>query len=330
MTGFIVLTLVFIIVAAAFVVVPLWHAPVAQPAGEGASGARPAALIALLLFVFGTVGIYLLIGSRDWNRPAAGGSQIPSLVRHTQNQPDDVDGWIALGQAYSASQEFTPAIRAYSRANRLAGNRSAAALSGLGEALTLSGDASQLERAQELFEHALEIDPHSPKALFYSAINAYREGRLQVAHDRFAAMLALGPPENVRSVLQREIEAIELQLHPAVDAATAVRVHVTLAPALAARVPANAALFVFVRSPNGGPPLAVKRGVAQLPQDVELSSADAMIAGNGVKPGQEVTVGARISVSGSPVGASGDLYGELIYRAGKDGVRNIVVDRIQR
>jgi cytochrome c-type biogenesis protein CcmH len=319
MINFVVLALVLILVAAAFVVVPLWRA----------TRARRTGLIVLAVFVFATTGLYLLIGSRDWNRPTAGGTQIPVLVRHTQSRPDDVDGWIALGQAYSASQEFTPAIRAYSRANRLAGNRNAAALSGLGEALTLSGDPTQLERAQELFEHALEIDPHSPKALFYSAINAYRDGHLQVAHDRFAAMLALDPPQNVRTVLQREIDTIEQQLHPAVDAATAVRVHVTLAPSLAARVPASAALFVFVRSPGGGPPLAVKRINAPLPQDVELSSADAMIAGNGVKPGQEVTVAARVSVSGNPVGGSGDLYGELTYRAGKDGLRNIVVDRVQ-
>jgi cytochrome c-type biogenesis protein CcmH len=133
----------------------------------------------------------------------------------------------------------------------------------------------------------------------------------------------------VRVPLQRQIDAIDQQLHPVVDAATAIRLHVSLAPALAARVPANAALFVFVRSPDGGPPLAVKRLSAQLPQDIELSAADAMIAGRGVQPGQEVAVAARISASGSPLARSGDLYGEIAYRAGRDGARNIVVDKLQ-
>ena len=54
-------------------------------------------------------------------------------------------------------------------------------------------------------------------------------------------------------------------------------------------------LFVFVRAPGGGPPLAVKRLNATLPQDVDLSSSDAMVAGRSVEAGQNVSVVARIS-----------------------------------
>jgi hypothetical protein len=41
-----------------------------------------------------------------------------------------------------------------------------------------------------------------------------------------------------------------------------------------------------------------------------------------------VQVVARIARSGSPVGASGDPYGEITYRVGQDGQLNLVIDRV--
>jgi cytochrome c-type biogenesis protein CcmH len=142
-------------------------------------------------------------------------------------------------------------------------------------------------------------------------------------------MLTLSPPppENVRVALQKEIAQIDAQLHPRVDAATAIHLHVSLAPQLAAKVPPNASLFVFVQGDSGGPPLAVKRLAVQLPQDVNLSADDAMIAANTVHPGQRVTVVARISASGSPLAQKGDLYGQIEYVAGKTGARPLEIDR---
>jgi cytochrome c-type biogenesis protein CcmH len=93
-------------------------------------------------------------------------------------------------------------------------------------------------------------------------------------------------------------------------------------------VPANASLFVFVRSPDGGPPLAAKRSPASLPQDVALSAADSMIAGRALTPGQSVSVIARISTSGSPLPLPGDLYGQIDTVAGKSGPRALQIDRL--
>jgi cytochrome c-type biogenesis protein CcmH len=113
-----------------------------------------------------------------------------------------------------------------------------------------------------------------------------------------------------------------------VDAATAIHLHVTLAPALADKLPPNASLFVFVRAPDGGPPLAVKRGAGTLPQEVELSAADSMVAERALKPGQNVSVVARLSAAGSPLAHSGDLYGQIEYLAGKSGARTLEIDRL--
>jgi hypothetical protein len=108
-----------------------------------------------------------------------------------------------------------------------------------------------------------------------------------------------------------------------------IRVKVELAPALRTRAPDAASLYVFVRDPaQGGPPLAVKRLPSHFPQTVELTSADAMIAGHGIQAGQRVEVIARISPSGNPMAESGDLSGHSDYQVGRDGLIDVVVDHV--
>jgi len=325
MTGFLLAALLLAVLAGLFLGLPLLRRR------QDAPSAPITATVAVLTVVAASAILYGLIGNRAWTRPEAasdGNGTVAALARHLEGQPQDQSGWLALGQAYGDIGEYTLALRAYERANRLTQGGSAAALAGMGEAMLLGGDSAQAAQAAEFIERALQLDGRSPKALFYGAMIAYRQDRLDVARERFSAMLALSPPENVRAALQQQIDAIDARQHPRVDAATAIHLHVTLAPTLTTQVPANASLFVFVRSPTGGPPLAAKRSAASLPQDVDLSAADSMIAGHGVQPGQTVSVIARISASGSPLTHSGDLYGQIDYVAGKSGPRALEIDRL--
>jgi cytochrome c-type biogenesis protein CcmH len=345
MMAFILAALLLSLIAAAFLARPLLR----PQAGEK-SAPRLALLCAVVLGAAGAL-VYFKLGSRSWSDPAVqaqSGRTIADLARELEHHPQDLSGWLALGQAYSDIGRYSIAQRSFERANRLAPGGNAEAMAGIAETMLLGGDSTQMATAQEYLERALQLDPHSPKALFYGAVGAYQAGRLDVARDRFSAMLALNPPEGVRVALQRQIDDITKQLAdaPAANAApksgantsaagakasdstTAIHLHVTLAAALRGKVPADAALYVFVRSPDGGAPLAVKRSALRLPQDIELSAADAMIAGHAVKPGQNVAVVARISVSGNPLPQSGDLYGEISTVAGQSGSRALQIDRL--
>jgi cytochrome c-type biogenesis protein CcmH len=326
MMRFIFAALLLSLAAVAFVALPLLRAR-----GPGSRTPLTAALVLLALLLAGS-GLYAWVGDRYWSAPPAQANAdqiISTLARHLERSPDDLSGWLELGQAYGALGNYSLAMRCYQRANRLSVGGNAAALAGMGEALLLQDEGGQNPKAAEYLEHALQLDPHSPKALFYSAMLAYRGGHLELARQRFELMLASSPPENIRVALQHQIDEIGAQIAAGakVDAATAIHLHVTLSPALADRVPAAAALFVFVRAPSGGPPLAVKRSNGRLPQDVELSAADAMDAGRALQPGQNVSVVARISVSGSALPQSGDLYGEIRYVAGKSGAQALQIDK---
>ena len=269
MTLFVIAAVLLSLLAAAFVAQPLWRAR-----GAGARAPRVALAAALALIGAGAL-LYLKLGDRAWSDGAVmaqSNQSISILARRLERDPRDLDGWLALGQAYSQIGRYSMAERSFERANRLVPGGNAEALAGIAESLLLGGDSADVPAATQYLERALQLNPKSPKALFYGAINAYQQGQLELARERFATMLALSPPESVRVALQRQIEQIDAQMHQAQapaalgapDAATAIHLHVTLAPALADKVPADASLFVFVRSPEGGAPLGPTPGAEPL------------------------------------------------------------------
>jgi len=337
MSRFILATLLLSLLAGAFVALPLLRRRSGLPR---AAGAASAAVLALLI---AGAALYGWLGDRAALEAVPGGAgqgtaspSIVTLARHLEHDPQDLHGWIDLGQAYATLGNYSLALRCFQRANRLSGGSNAMALAGMAEAMLMSGDTTQTSKAAELLERALKIDPRSAKALFYSAVIAYQQGHLPLARERFQAMLAFNLSDEVRTALRRQIEDIDAQLRPSaaehaagkLDPATAIHLHVTLSPALADKVPPAATLFVFVRAPAGGPPLAAKRSEVRLPQDVDLSAADAMVAGRSVQPGEDVSVVARISSSGNALPQSGDLYGEIRYVAGKSGARALQIDKL--
>jgi cytochrome c-type biogenesis protein CcmH len=109
-----------------------------------------------------------------------------------------------------------------------------------------------------------------------------------------------------------------------------VAVNIQLAPALKSRLKPEASLFVFAREPGGrGPPLAAKRLTsAAIGTQVHLTAADSMMPGRVLSAGQRVSITARISFSGQPIPAAGDLYGEVSTDVGRGGALDLLIDRV--
>jgi cytochrome c-type biogenesis protein CcmH len=80
------------------------------------------------------------------------------------------------------------------------------------EALLRDNEAALDGEAGELIERALALDPRSGKALFYGAAVAMRHNEPRLARDRYAALLALNPPANVKPILEGQIAALDKQL----------------------------------------------------------------------------------------------------------------------
>lgn len=331
--------LLFVTLAATLVLLAI--IAVAVPLLRGPGPAPWAALASVAVLLLGSTALYATWS--NWTWPDASASEtadsVSSLARRLERQPDDLAGWLQLGRSYSALQQHPLALRAYERADALAGGRSVEALVGMAETLAVMDDTELVGRAGDLFERALELDPKAGKALFFGAITAMRRGELPKSRERFATLLTLNPPDAVRPLIEQQIaaldEAIAGNAAPATTAAAAaaapasVRVTVTAPPDIAKGATTDTPLFVFVRDPDApGPPLAVKRLPAKFPLELELTAADAMMPTRAITAGKRVLVVARISRTGQPEAASGDPYGEVSYDVGKDGVREIVIDRV--
>jgi cytochrome c-type biogenesis protein CcmH len=324
MIGFVIWAALCTVGAALFVAWPLLRARLGAAPAE-----RRAGVIASVLLILAAGLLYPLWSHYPWGAaPAADNESIEPLLRATVEHPEDLQAWLSLGGAYLKIQQWPLARRSFQHADHLGHGNNATALSGLGETILFENGGNETPAATELFNRALQLDPHSPQALFYTGISLLNAGDLANARARFASLRELGPPPSVVEALDKQIAAIDVEIaRHRPDPATAIQVRVDLAPALAGQVPASASLFVFVRSPQGGPPLAVKRLNATFPQQVELSSTDSVLAGHGMSAGQTVQVIARISAAGTPTASPGDFFGEISAVAGKSGQRKLLVDR---
>jgi cytochrome c-type biogenesis protein CcmH len=360
MTTFVLLAAVLTVAGVLLVAVPLLRKKPVEY-----SPAPWAALVAAGVLALGSTLLYVRWTNWSWQASASADTpqtMVARLARKLEQNPEDLNGWLMLGRSYTVLQEYPLALRAFQRADRLSGGKNADALVGEAEALAF-GDETELDgRAGRLIEQALALDPDNSKALFFGAAAAMRRGELPLARNRFAKLLAMNPPDNIKPLLQKQIEVLDEKLaggpgaggpvagmaggggsaggpasrpgaQPQVAAATdpnaKVRINVMLAPNLAQSAGGASPLFVFVRDPQRpGPPLAVKRLDSHFPQTVELTASDSMMPGRAIAAGQKVQVVARIARSGNPVGASGDPFGESAYMVGHDGLINIVIDQV--
>jgi len=311
---------------------------------------------AAVVVVGAAAALYPLWSNWDWRAPVETKSVSPEVLamvakleKHMQEDPNDLEGWLLLGRSDLALQHIDDAIRAYGQARRLDAANVDAML-GLGEAVSVRAGGNITPAAVELFEHAVALAPDDPRALLYAGFAAATRGDRAAARERWMKLKSQHPPPEIDAMIDQhiaELGAADLAPggsptgSPAAAAAAGATsigetgavtatVNLSIAPALRSRLTADAPLFVFAREPGAqGPPLAAKRLTSSaIGTQVRLSSADSMIPGRALVAGQKVSITARISFSGQPIPAAGDLYGELTYDVGHDGVRELVIDRI--
>jgi cytochrome c-type biogenesis protein CcmH len=321
---------------------------------------RIAGALAAVLVVGTAAALYPLWSNWDWHAPAAAPAAGPDVIAmvakleaHMKETPDDLKGWTMLGRSYLALERTDDAVRAYDHAHQLDAMDPDAAL-GLGEALSLQAGGNITPDAAELFEQVVKRAPDNPKALLYSGFAAASRGDAATARARWQALKDMHPPEQIEKMLDARMAELGPEAaapggaaplgavpgagpnpsaagSPAAAASTAeATVNISIAPALKARLTQEAPLFVFARDPGAqGPPLAAKRLTsAAIGTQIQLTSADSMIPSRVLVNGRTVSITARVSFSGQPLPAKGDLYGELTYDVGRDGVRNLVIDRV--
>ena len=315
---------VMLLAAALIVTWPMYRAEKRLTVGVVASAVTVLGVSAL---------VYSAIGTPV---PPAGRASVEDMVagldQRLQENPDDLEGWMMLGRSYVQLQNYPKAVAAFERAVELETPARAQTLAALGEAMLINEGSDRSIRTGQLFESALAAEPNNQKALFYGGIIAIERGNRELAADRWDALLALSPPPEIEEVLRARVA--EWRGEPAVQAEgegtrEVVAINVSLGPSAAAAVSPDATVFIIARDPaQPSPPIAAaRRIVSELPAQVSLSDADAMIPGRLLSAFERLEIVARVSQSGEPAAQPGDWYGEHTVSARGTAPVEIVIEQ---
>ncbi|KEY89619.1 c-type cytochrome biogenesis protein CcmI [Pseudomonas capeferrum] len=285
-----------------------------EPPRQGQLG-KTLPLLAAVLVPLMALGLYLHFGAADKVELTQEFAQAPKtmeemttrLERVVKAQPDSAEALYFLGRAYMAEQRPADAARTFERAVALAG-RQPELLGQWAQAQYFAADKQWNPQLQALTDEALKADPNEVTSLGLRGIAAFEGERYQEAIDYWKRLLAQLPEGDAsRAALQggidRAAERLGSEPGPAVaPVAARLTVRVELAAALKDKVKPDDTVFIFARASNGPPmPLAAKRvTVAQLPIEVELSDADAMMPQMKLSDFTEVQLVARVSRTGQP------------------------------
>ena len=266
---------------------------------------------------------------------------VAKLAQRLESAPDDPAGWSMLGRSYAALGRFKEAADAYKQAvKQLPADPQL--LADYADALGMAQGRSLKGEPSRLIARALAADPDHFKSLALAGTAAFEARDYPAAIRHWERLAQKIPPDSefAQSIAGSLAEARQLAggAAPVAKVQTpnaaiepVIRGTVRLSPKLAAQVSPDDTLFVFARAINGPRvPLAVKRfRAAQLPVEFMLDKAAAMSPEMTLAQHAEVTVGARISKSGSPGSKSGDLEGfRQPVKVGGSAAIEIVIDTL--
>ncbi|MCY1393391.1 cytochrome c-type biogenesis protein CcmI [compost metagenome] len=291
-----------------------------EPARVSRLGKPLPILAAVLVPVLG-LALYLHFGASDKVELAREFAQAPKsmeemtqrLERAVAAQPDSAEGLYFLGRTYMAQDRPGDAAKMFERTLALAG-RQPELLGQLAQAQYFANGKQWTPEIQALTDEALKADAKEVTSLGLLGIAAFEGERYQQAIDYWQRLLEVLPADDAsRPALEGGIKrasekllasGAKVQSNPAVASKGGVRlkVRVELGAELKAKVKPDDSVFIFARASSGPPmPLAAKRlTVADLPVEVELSDADAMMPQMKLSNFPEVQLVARISRSGQP------------------------------
>jgi cytochrome c-type biogenesis protein CcmH len=274
---------------------------------------------------------------------------IQQVEEKTKTDPNDAEAWTILAKTYAAVGHWPEALQAYEKAYKLR-PEVPAVMTGYAEALAITNNRVIKGKPLDLVMQALEKDPEDIKGLELAGIAAFQDKGFAKAAYYFKRLHKLLPPESpyAQDILEAQKEAARLSHQTLTgmdnladagagkDKAAApphgatIKGKVDVAPALKARISDKDAVFLFARAAGGGAPVAAIRATeVKFPLEFELNDAMAMNPDNRLSNFKEVNLTVRISKSGDPMGATGDLEGSLTnVKVGAKDIK-LTIDKVK-
>ena len=333
MWGFVIAGLVLAVLTLAYVLRPLWRTR------------RVAGIAVIAGLTLATATTYFAIGTpaaldpAQREMPRTLEDAIVKLEGELQRDPNQVEGWRLLARAYIAQGNAAKASDALARALKLAPDDPDLLAEGA-EMRALAAPERRFDaEGVAMLRHAIELQPMHQRARWFLGIAQRQASQPAEAARTWEPLLSVVDAA-AAAPLRAQIDAAraEAGLSP-LPAATAaaqtpaqggLKVKVSVAPELAAKIPPNATLFVIARQ-AGGPPMPVaveKLPAAGFPREVVLDDGDSPMPTMKLSQLEAVDVLARISASGDAMPKSGDL--EAKAKPSKtSGAIELVIDSVR-
>lgn len=219
------------------------------------------------------------------------------------NTGDDAVAWFVLGRIWFSQAQVPEAIEAFEKALTMTPERVNLLIS-YAQALLVEGSEESVKKAAKSLGTVLSQDAGNTDALSMLALIAQQRGDFKEAKAAWEVLLGqLAQDDPRRAQVEQQLSQLQL-------AATGPVLNVTLTiPEAVATANAGATLFVFARATSGLPlPVAVQKLTVQAGTlQIRLDNSHSMQAGWNLSAVQHVTVGARISRSGSATPDPTDL-----------------------
>ena len=279
---------------------------------------------------------------------------VKQLRARMEANPTNAEGWFLLGRTYMRLEDYPQAVYAFEKLAELIPDQAVAMLA-LADALTMRDGRPIGERAVGLLQRALELDPESATALWLlgsaamdrgdnaAAIDYWQraypllaeEPAMQFELSRMISEAGGVPPAQAAAAAAPVTSAPAIETRAGTEPAPAgegIVVEVALAPPLLEQLAPTDTVFVLARAVDGPPmPLAVARHSAEdLPLQVTLTDAMAMMPGMQLSAFEQVRVSARVSKSGQAGLQAGDLFAEDVVVDSGDtpGAVQLLIDRV--
>lgn len=240
-------TLALVLVALAFVLVPLWRrdsaatrlarkrraleelrddlesseyrkrlANLDREHAETRSQPRsPKSLSALLIIAVPLLALFLYtqVGTPEGIEPEPGPNAelrevLGELTLRVRQQPQDIDAWNRLGMIWKQMQQYPAAEAAFRRVMFIDPSETFARVELAETLLYASGRARLPEASRELLDSVLVDDPDNQKALWLAGLGAFHDGEQQRALALWTRLRDQLPDGNVRDQVSEQIARV--------------------------------------------------------------------------------------------------------------------------
>ncbi|MEH6565506.1 MAG: c-type cytochrome biogenesis protein CcmI [Halopseudomonas sp.] len=296
--------------------------------------ALPLAVVGLYQWWGNPEGLALYREMQDTPQVSSLEALIDRTERVVEVQPTNGEAWYMLGRAYMSAQRPADAVQAFGNSLNQIGE-APEVLAQLAQARYFANGNQLDPEAVAALDKTLELQPNNPTALGLLGIAAFEAGDYAGSIGYWERLLqSTEPGSQGAQAIQGGIDRARERLaangqQPAkVVQGPEIKLRVSVAPALQAQLDPDSSVFVFARDPAGPPmPLIAKRlTLSQLPLEITLSQADAMLPGVSLTPEQSLQLVARVSPSGDA--REGTHLGQLDeVHAGNSERLELVIDR---